>query len=172
MKPIETQTDIELLASLRRADEALPGASPEAIARVLALWPARPPLAEAAAAGWRLVRAALGFDSWAGGPLAAGLRGGLPDATHQLVYTAEGRDIELRVEGLPSGYRVTGQLLGPDERGRVELVPAAGGEAAEVAIDDFGEFRFEPLPAGHYQLTVRASDLAIELPPLELGPRR
>lgn len=176
MKPIPTQTDAELLATLRRAQETLPGAAPDAIARAIALWPAQGlqgAAAATAAAAWRLVRAVLTSDSWAGGPMAQALRGAGPEALHHLVYTAEGRDIDVRIEALPAGYVVTGQLLGPDDRGELQLAPEAGdATAARAVTDEFGEFRFAPLVAGRYRLTVHTGGLAIELPPIELGPRR
>ncbi|MBL8351374.1 MAG: hypothetical protein JNL87_13815 [Burkholderiaceae bacterium] len=177
MKPLEHQTDAELLDSLRRARDELSDAPAQAIERAIALWPAPVPvsveaLADAAAAALRLVQAVLSFDSRAGGPLALGLRGAAPDTLHQLVFTAEGRDIDLRIEAGPAGYEIAGQLLGPDEPGNVLLAPEAGGEPLRVAIDEFGEFRFTPVDAGRYRLTLQTGGLAIELPVVEAGPRR
>lgn len=176
MEPIPTQSDAELLASLRRAQEALPGAAPETIARAIALWPdqgLQGAVAATAAAASRLVRALLTSDSWAGGPMALRLRGAGPEALHHLVYTAEGRDIDVRIEALPAGYVVTGQLLGRGDRGELQLAPeAADAATAMAATDEYGEFRFAPLAAGRYRLTVHTGGLAIELPPIELGPRR
>lgn len=174
MKPFDQQSDAELLASLRRAAE-LPDAPASVVQAAIDLWPAVSPLAQWTGDALRRLRAVLSFDSWAGGPLALGLRGG-ETASRQRVFSAEGRDIDLRVEPTPDGYVVSGQVLGPDERGLVALqrVPGVAERDAatlRAAIDDMGEFRFRPVGRGTYQLTLQLPDVLIDLPDIEIGDR-
>lgn len=166
MKPIEQQSDAELLASLRDA-AALPDAPAAAVHAAIGLWPRPNPVA----AALRRLQAVLAFDSWAAGPLAAGLRGGGAAARH-LVFSVEGRDVDLRIDATRAGYVLTGQVLGPDEHGRVALARAAGGTPQSSAIDDMGEFAFEPVPAGAYRVTLEWAAALVELPPIEVGEQR
>lgn len=176
MKPLHTLTDDELAPLIRQA-QALPDA-PEALIRAaIDAWPgvaARRPLAalQAAAEGLlQQISAVLSFDSWATPALASGLRSTAADTRH-LLFSAQGRDIDLRL--LPEGaeFALVGQVLGPDDSGWVELTPEAAPEAARrVALDDMGEFRLPAVAAGRHQLVLRLGQDLITLPPLDVGQR-
>ncbi|MFP5397130.1 MAG: hypothetical protein ACLGIT_02290 [Gammaproteobacteria bacterium] len=121
----------------------------------------------------RRVVATLGFDSAAGAPQALGLRAaggaGAGGGARQLLYTAEERDIDLRVVPAADGrhWQISGQVLGPETAGRAEL--RCADRVAEVAWNELAEFRFDAVPAGRCTLTLRAADWELALPPLELG---
>jgi hypothetical protein len=180
MKPLHTLADDEFGAALQRALHELPDA-PAALQRAAVdLWVAPPPrLADVAQAALRLVSAVLRFDSWGAGQTAVAqglrsLRAPTASATRHLLFSAEGRDVDLRIAPATEGHVLTGQILGPDEGGTVELTPqgAASGTADAahaVAIDAMGEFRIAGLAAGTYLLTLKLGADQIVLPALQVG---
>lgn len=184
MKPLPQLSDDEFTALVQRA-VALPDAPPHLVQGAIAAWQASP-LAAARLPGWgelarqavaalrQQVVATLRFDSWAGAPLAAGLRGMRSD-TRQLLFSAEGRDVDLRITATGECFALAGQVLGPDESGSVELSPVAASSAApleatrQAALDDMGEFHLADLAAGRYQLVLHAGDKDIVLPAIQVG---
>lgn len=177
MKPVDQLSDDEFARLVRRA-AALPDAPPSLIHAAIDQWhAARPSLLQATAKGiLNRVAAALTFDSWAAGSLALGVRA-VPSDTRHLLFTAEGRDIDVRIAPAGGRFEVTGQILGPDESGVIELAPASGGEldaasARAVALDDMGEFRLEGVRPGAYVLTLRVGEDEIVLPSIDVGEQR
>lgn len=182
MKPIDQLTDDEWLALVQRTI-ALPDVPPHLLQRALALWerrlgaPAQGPAAEAPLP--RRWLAVLSFDSWAAAPMTAGMRA-LPSEVRQLLFSAEGCDIDLRVapqdtaEGSGAGFSVSGQLMGPFTHGRIEIARAgdrpAGPAAYAALVQPLGEFRVDGIAVGSYRITVCLGDTEIELPPLDVGP--
>ncbi|WP_374568444.1 carboxypeptidase-like regulatory domain-containing protein [Ideonella sp.] len=169
-KPLSHLSDAELLARVPAA-AALADAPAEWQRRALAAWraPATVSLAQAIDAVRQRVLAVLSFDSWAQAPLAAGLRS-TGSATRQLVFSAEGRDIDLRI--VPSGDRfaVSGQVLGPDDSGAVALAPEqAEATVYETPLDALGEFRLADVAPGRYQLSLLLAGHEIVLPPFDVG---
>jgi len=124
--------------------------------------------------------AVLSFDSWAAAPVAAGMRA-LPSEVRQLLFSAEGCDVDLRVApGGPAGgggadFTVSGQLLGSFAEGRIEIAAVGGSEGRpavrSVPIGPLDEFRVEGVRSGSYRITVCLGDAEIELPLLDIGPR-
>lgn len=170
MKPIDDLTDDELARLTQRA-AALPDAPAAVLAAARALMPDAPsPLRDAARAAVRRLAAALRFDSWAGSPLAFGMRA-LPADTRHLLFSAMGRDIDLRITPAAAQFALAGQILGPDESGRVELSDASGAATRVASIDDLGEFRLDGIDRGTYLLTLRMGNDEIALPPIEVGSR-
>lgn len=178
MKPLSDLADDEFDRLLHRA-VALPDAPPALVHAAIGLFAASPlarpapGLQALAQAALRQVAAVLSFDSWAVAPQASGLRT-LRAETRHLLFSAEGRDVDLRIAPAADGFMLTGQVLGPDETGRVELAPlGADGAAAKggssAALDALGEFRLEGVGAGRYRLRLHVGDDAIELPPIEVG---
>ena len=168
MKPDDLLTDDDLAALLPRAT-AMANAPTHLIRSAEDLGPRGDSLGGAAT---RLLAAALRFDSWAGAPLAFGMRA-LPSDTRHLLFSAMGRDIDLRITPAEAHFALAGQILGPDESGRVELTPQAGqGEGRRIAaIDELGEFRLDDVHSGTYRLTLRMGGDEIVLPPIEVGGR-
>jgi len=116
--------------------------------------------------------ATLSFDSGAEALLAAPMRA-LPAPVRHLLFAAGGRDIDLRIAPLAEGYALSGQLLGPNGEGRVELGELAEGGQPVVqhttSLNELGEFRLDGVAGGRYQLTVRLRDDEIVLPPIDIG---
>ena len=145
--------DDELGRQVGRAVRELPDV-PAALERAaIGLFAARkrvPTAGEAARALWREVVAVLSFDSWATPAVASGMRSQRSPMRH-LLYSAEGRDIDLRVApAAAASFSLSGQILGPDEQGRIELEPIAtdAGPARRAELDSLGEFRIDDIPSG------------------------
>jgi hypothetical protein len=159
-------TDAELEAALRRS-RVLEDAPEHLIQKALDLW--QPRTAGRAAPGGGLRRrlaALLSFDSAGLTPQAAGLRSA-GDDTRQMLFSAEGRDVDLRIGPMSgAGWQVGGQILGPDETGTVEL--SCGDFHAETPWNELSEFRFDAVPAGTCRLTLRSADWELELPGLQI----
>ena len=177
MKPIDLLTDEEFAELAQRASR-MPDAPAAALRAAVNLWRAAPPSPLQVAAGSLLKRvmAVLTFDSWGAGAPAFGVRG-VPSATRHLLFSARGRDIDLRITPSADRFALAGQILGPDESGMIELagVPAAGGPQAaprSTALDPLGEFRLEGIASGAYVLTLRLGEEEIVLPPIDLGESR
>jgi hypothetical protein len=172
MKTDDQLTDEDLASLLPRA-AAMPDAPRDWIRAAEDLSPrGETTPGGVARAATRLLAAALRFDSWAGAPLAFGMRA-LPSETRHLLFSAMGRDIDLRITPAEAHFALAGQILGPDETGRVELTPQAGqGEGRRTAaIDELGEFRLDDVHSGTYRLTLRMGSDEIVLPPIEVGER-
>lgn len=176
MKPVQCLRDDEFVQLVQRA-VAMPDAPSALVRAAIDLWPAaqRADFKGVAQAALRLVRAVLSFDSWAQSPLALGVRGGAVETRH-LLFSAQGRDIDLRISPLAEHFALAGQILGPDEAGMVELStpfdPGSATEGARVAsLDALGEFRLEGVRGGTYRMTLRMGGDEIVLPPIEVGVR-
>ncbi|MFO1328294.1 MAG: hypothetical protein U1F56_13120 [Rubrivivax sp.] len=119
------------------------------------------------------VAAALRFDSTAAAPAATGLRGNHAEVRH-LLFSAKGRDIDLRVSPSGGSYALTGQVLGPDEGGRVALAAhlRAGSPppppTRHTRIDPLGEFHLDAIDEGTYVLTLQLGGDEIVLPPIDV----
>jgi hypothetical protein len=177
MKPLDRLTDDEFATAVQRA-AALPE-PPDAVLRAaIALFPPRPSVASGIVGGIRdFIAAVLSFDSWAQPALAGGMRSG-NSAVRHLLFSTDGRDVDLRISPdagpAPGLFALTGQVLGTDESGFIEL--ASQGEAVAaaprtVALDAFGEFRLDEVGRGTYELTLRFERDAIRLPPIVVGER-
>jgi len=166
--PIPDDADDDLLQRRLRDSRQLEDAPEHLIQRAIDLWQ---PRAAASTAGSALRRwiATLRFDSAASDNLALGLRASGASATRQMLFSAEGRDIDLRLEPLADKtWRISGQVLGPDAAGIAEL---RCGDAApqQVAWNELSEFEFEPVAAGVCALALRADGWEISLPSFDLA---
>ena len=167
--PADTPDEAVLTRALR-ASRTLEDAPEPLIQRAIGLWQPRPRPAPAPGVLRRLA-AALSFDSaapGAAGAVAAGLRSGGAHS-RQLLYTADGRDVDLRVSAAAPGgpWQLQGQVLGPDEAGSAAV--DCGGLHAETAWNELCEFHFDGLPAGPCTLTLRSADWELALPAITLG---
>jgi hypothetical protein len=178
MKTIATLTDEEF-AELVRTAAALPDAPPALVRSAINLFrDAQPsPLMAAADGLLQRIRAVLTFDSWATGPAALGLRS-MPaqSESRHMLFSAQGRDIDLRIVSAADSYVLAGQILGPDDTGMFELAvdthsDAPARSARTVAIDDLGGFQMKDVRAGRYWMTLRLGNDAVELPAIEVGGR-
>ena len=113
----------------------------------------------------RRIVALLTFDSRNAGP-AFGVRS-LSTASRQMLYSAGGTDLELRITVQNDECILAGQVIGEGcAEGHVEISGAGG--RSEARLNDLYEFMLPPVPSGRYSLTVRMLDLQIEIPELEL----
>jgi hypothetical protein len=114
----------------------------------------------------RRVLAALSFDSAQLTP-AFGLRSGAPAATRQILYSAEGYDLDLRVAAQNGKVAVSGQVLG-EAAGPGSVIIENDTEQAQATLNDLCEFTLPNVPAGVYTLRLQLSGLEVEIPNLEL----
>ena len=176
MKPIVTLTDDEF-ANLVQAAVALPDAPPALVRSAIAIFrDAQPSSVRVAAEGvLQRIRAVLTFDSWTASPAALGLRSAnAPTQTRHMMFSAQGRDIDLRIVSSADSFVLAGQILGPDETGLVELsVDTHNDRAAQTLrttrLDDLGSFRLEDIRAGTYWMTLKLGSDAVELPAISVG---
>jgi hypothetical protein len=174
MSTADFPSDNELGRQIARALRDLPDVPAPLERTAIALFDRVAPssaLQDVARALWHHVAAVLSFDSWAAPGFAHGMRS-LRAPTRHLLFTAEGRDIDLRIAPMPeAAYALTGQVLGPDETGQVELqrVGADAGVGRQTALDPLGEFRIDDLVRGVYLITLQVGGERIVLPPLEVG---
>ncbi len=174
--------DDEALAAALGASRVLQDAPEALVLRAIGLWQqpavvpvaASPSVAASALGGLRRLVATLVFDSLDHGALAGGRRGAATMghlAARQLLYSTDGRDIDLRLTPLDGGTRwvLSGQVLGPELSGQAELrpTPAAGTAdmppAQVVAWNELAEFEFAPMEAGPCSLVLSAADWTVEL---------
>lgn len=171
MKSLDFLSDEEFAQQVSQAVRALPDAPASWQRAAQSLW-AGAALKNAVQAVMRRVAAVLTFDSWAAPALAHGMRS-LRSPTRHLLFTAQGRDIDLRIAAGSETYSVAGQILGPDDVGSIELAAQHGEDrSAHVThLDALGEFRIEGLRGGTYVLTLRMGSDEIVLPAVEVGER-
>lgn len=109
--------------------------------------------------------AVLSFDSRAAGP-AFGMRS-VHTPSRQLLYTAHGTALELRITVENGECHLAGQVMRDDCAGaQVELSGDAG--TVTTQLNELCEFSFPAIPIGNYSLTVRMPDVEIEIPELKL----
>ncbi len=178
--PLPTMTaspepDDDTLADALRRSRVLEDAPEALIQRAMGVFQPR----AAARSGASLLQrlgAVLSFDSAAGvneaGGLALGLRAAAePGDTRQLLFTSEGRDIDLRISPGADGlhWDIRGQVLGPDGGGMAELM--AGTICLQTAWNELAEFGFEQVPAGDCSLVLRSADWELVLPSFQTAER-
>ncbi|MGL4230681.1 MAG: hypothetical protein ACRDAM_20045 [Casimicrobium sp.] len=179
MKPISELSDEEFLA-LARESATLRDAPNQWVNGAVGLWAAREKAANGQAGNViseivERIRAVLSVDSWALTPLASGLRS-MPSQTRHLLFSAQGRDVDLRINPSANAFALSGQVLGPDEFGAVEVAKddeqSVGARSARiVTFDGFGAFTLNDVAPGTYYLTLRMHRTVIELPPIRVGER-
>lgn len=165
----------DALGSVIKRSLSLRDPPAQAVQAAVDLWPQRPTMGDRARAALSRVTALLAFDSWAAAPLAFGMRA-VPSDTRHLLFTADGRDIDLRIVPAAERFSLSGQILGPDDTGAAELRVHTGGEERGepriAPLDSLGEFHFDSVDAGTYVLTFRLSGGEITLTPIDVGDRR
>ncbi len=177
MKPVESLSDDQFVHLVQRA-VALPDAPQAWVQAAIGLWPKPQPASSHGAlrAGVRLIAAVLSFDSWAPRRAALGMRA-VASPTRHLLFSAMGRDIDLRISPMADRFALAGQVLGPDEAGTIEIdtqtdAPTDASmnpRVQAVALDAMGEFRLEGVHRGTYRMTLRMGHDKIVLPPIDVG---
>lgn len=154
--------DASLVAALQRSRQLI--SAPEALIQA-AIEVFQPRVAQPSPSLWKRLQGLLQFDSQL--QLAAGVRSLAPtSAVRQLVFTAPGCDVDLRIEQLPGQpqgqVRVTGQLLGP--KPDVQALLLVGDQQWRADCDELSEFRFDAVTAGSTLLRLQGSDWELSLP--------
>ena len=151
---------LDRVIGLMRADdrEEVPARVGEYISRVFRARPAPPSPVQ------RIV-AALRFDS-ALRPQPLGRRSA-PLHERQLVFSAPGLAVDLRIAAAGREWSVSGQVLGARPPGQVELRGPEAVLQAELSAD--GEFVLRPVPQGIYELALQLQAVEIAIPVLEIG---
>ncbi len=91
----------------------------------------------------------------------------------QLVYTTEAADVALNLRRRPGNGKldVDGQVF-PNEAGEPETfgvqILSGTDEVGTTATDELGEFAFEGVPPGQYQIMLSGREVEILISPLEL----
>ncbi|CAD5374300.1 conserved hypothetical protein [Rubrivivax sp. A210] len=171
MKSLDFLSDEEFAQQVQKAVRALPDAPASWQRAAVNLWTVAA-FKSAVQSVVRRVAAVLTFDSWATPALAHGMRS-LRSPTRHLLFSAQGRDIDLRIATVAETFSVAGQILGPDDAGSIELAVQRGEDrAAHVThLDALGEFRIDGVRGGTYVLTLRMGGDEIVLPAVEVGER-
>ncbi|HEY0079434.1 MAG TPA: hypothetical protein VGB73_12545 [Pyrinomonadaceae bacterium] len=156
---------LEQTIALMRGD-ASEAAPRDALAQVVGLFRERADARRPSAL--RRLLAVLSFDSAQLAP-AYGVRSAQAGAARQMLYSAGEDDLDLRVSHEDDGWVVSGQWLGENVEGRVELSGAERTESA--ALDEQSEFTLPPVPEGTYTLRLRLKDAEVEVEGLELRSR-
>lgn len=167
-----TEPDDDALAHALHRSRVLEDAPEALIQRAIGVFQARPS-PQAAPGLRRRLAALLSFDSatLAGGQ-ALGLRAGADmGETRQLLFSAEGRDVDLRITPAADGrhWQVSGQVLGPDVSGTAEL--SVAGMQLQTAWNELAEFSFDGVPAGDCSLVLRSADWELVLPGIQTTER-
>lgn len=115
----------------------------------------------------RRLIAVLSFDSSMNLAPAFGVRSG-QTASRQLVYSVEGKDIDLRVVAKEDQWLIAGQVLGQEcIGGEVNLEGESG--SASASISELCEFILPPVASGDYKLHVRFDRIELEISHLQIG---
>jgi hypothetical protein len=165
-------SDDDLASLLTRRTELMD--APEwVIQRALTMFPGKQPMKAATGSVLQRIMAVLTFDSANTLSPAFGIRSAYP-ATRQMLFSAHGRDVDLRLvpahsEGGPA-WDVLGQILGPDEGGTVTIL----GESNEwrSMLSELSEFRVCGIPHGAYTVTLYLNGTTIVLPEFHVPPKR
>jgi hypothetical protein len=116
---------------------------------------------------WKRLLASWVFDSRLQTALA-----GVRDAGTAFQLLAQVEDVEIDLLCEPDGdnWRITGQLVVEEPTLR-STARISGSKAAEVALNDEGEFRFQGIPGGEVWLEVETAFMTVALQPFRLGGR-
>lgn len=157
---------LERTIGLMRADKGY-DAPGHVVQRALRLM--RPPAAARGATSGSLRRLVgrVRFDS-AQAPMAAGLRAA-GEGPRRLLFSAEPYEVDLLISPAAGRWRLSGQLIGPDEPGgAAELAGSAG--ILTTPLNELSEFTLPPVEPGRYTLVVRQPATLIIAAEIDLGP--
>ncbi|MGF1471229.1 MAG: hypothetical protein ACFB50_05720 [Rubrobacteraceae bacterium] len=123
---------------------------------------------------FRRIMATLAFDSNTR-PAVAGFRSATGPSSRQLVYDAQVAEIAINVRGRPGNGHVDiyGQIFPDVEESpdafSVQLLKGTD-EIGLTAADELGEFAFERVEQGTYEMVLSAAQIEFLITPVELYP--
>jgi hypothetical protein len=158
----EEAARIERMVMAMRHDESV-DAPPALVARAVALFRAR--ATKPAPSPFQRLVAVLSFENRALTP-AFGLRssGG---SERQMIFTASGYDVDLRMAPEKEGWRISGQLLGADATGGIATL-TNGAITHTVMLDQQLTFAFPLVATGRYVLTLRFGEIELVIEALDV----
>lgn len=101
------------------------------------------------------------------GKAAFGERSATASQTRQLLFRADENAIDLRIEPASKGFTVRGQVLGEGYED-VEVALTDDANTFDGRTSETGEFKFENVPAGRYELAIRGEHAEIALKPIDI----
>ena len=99
---------------------------------------------------------------------AFGERSASTSAARQMLYRADDHAIDIRIEKAKKGFTVRGQILG-DGFANAAARLFDDGRSFEAAANEASEFRFDNVPAGRYELTIKGADVEITLKAIDIS---
>jgi hypothetical protein len=99
---------------------------------------------------------------------AFGERSASASVARQMLYRADDHAIDIRIEKAKKGFTVRGQVLG-DGFANATAHLFDDGRRFEANVGDTSEFRFENVPAGRYDLMLRAREVEITLKAIDIS---
>ena len=81
--------------------------------------------------------------------------------SRQLLYRADGFDIDLRIEFVGEQCIVTGQVF-PECPG-AELTLCSERTSVKASLNEMGEFTFDPVETGDYSLRIKNNEVYLEI---------
>lgn len=153
---------LEQVIGLMRTDESIDPPA-HVVARAVGLF--QPWNAAQQPSQRQLLHAVLRFDS-ARVSRAPALRSRVP-VERQLLFTAEGFNLDLRIRPQGPMWSISGQVFGTSGGEKIELHAATG--TILSYLNNLSEFSLPPVPAGSYNLTLRVENLDVEIAGLEIG---
>ncbi|HHY54361.1 MAG TPA: hypothetical protein GYA08_02885 [Chloroflexi bacterium] len=154
---------ISRMITVMREDASV-DAPPALIARAVKLFRSR--TAEPAPSLLQRLVAVLTFESTPLTP-AFGLRSAESSA-RQMIFAAGDYDIDLRMTLAAGGWRVAGQVFGPN-LGSGAATFLIDSDTITVPLHDDATFTFPPLPPGQGALTLRSGNLELVVEELSIG---
>ena len=98
---------------------------------------------------------------------AFGERSAKTSTVRQVLYRAGDHAIDMRIERAKKGFNVRGQILGSGFSG-CEIVMSEDSRSFKTMANDTGEFRFDAVPGGRYELVIKCDGLEITLKTIDL----
>ncbi len=99
---------------------------------------------------------------------AFGERSASTTAARQMLYSADDHAVDIRIEGSKKGFTIRGQVLGEGfANATVRLFDDV--RSFETTTSETSEFRFDNVPVGGYELTIRSPKVEITLKSIEIS---
>jgi hypothetical protein len=114
----------------------------------------------------RRIQAVLHFDSARLVP-AFGIRSA-KSRIRQMLFDADGREIDLRIQPEGQAWIVSGQLLGEAALGATAILHGDV-EIHESTVNELSEFSFAPVAAGSYRLSINLTNVDVEISEIRIG---
>jgi hypothetical protein len=90
-------------------------------------------------------------------------------AARQLLFEADDIAIDIRISPADDGFTIRGQLICEDVGDASVFLNTADGQTSRSCVDEFGEFRFDGLSAGEYELNIQNVGEEIVIPQIRIS---